>query len=203
VLIIAPPSETKRQPPAEGPGVDLDGLAFPRLTPMRRRVLDALITTSASPDAFVRLHLNLTMAPEVARNTWLREVPTMAASDVYSGPFHGGLDVAGLSATARDEAEHTVVVTSPLWGLLRLADRIPPYRLGLFTRQVGMDQRLDAEWRQAVPQELTATAKPAPVIVDLRSPESQMIGKPDDAADRTLIFRVVHAHGIRIGDVIA
>lgn len=190
MLIVLPPSETKRPPPDEGSPVDLGTLSFPSLTPMRRRILRALIATSAAPDAFRRLQVGPSLAHEVARNTWLTEQPTRPALEVYTGPLYQALDGADLSPSARARAERQLVAVSSLWGAVRPTDRIPAYRLHVCSQLVGMD-RLEPTWRTVLPAALCEAAAFRGPIVDLRSPSYQAVGMPDGLEARTVIVRVV------------
>lgn len=171
---------------------------------MRRRVFNALVATSANSDAFPRLRAKLSMAHEIARNTWLPEVPTLTAAEVYTGPLHQGLDLASLTPTARERANRLIVITSPLWGMVRPDDRIPPYRMDLVSRLVGLNERTDAVWRTVLPEVLASAAGSDGLILDLRSRPSQSIGRPAGLDGRTVVFRVQQrGFGRHIGDVVA
>jgi len=203
MLIIVPPSESKRPPVASGRPVAMDELSFPSLLPTRRRVAEALVETSADIDAFERLQVRPSQAPEVARNTSLFELPAMPVMDVYIGPLHEGLDASGLSAAAAAHADRSLVVVSALWGALRPTDRIAPYRLHVCARLIGMD-RLEPTWRAVLPDVLAGAAGPDGVVVDLRSPTYRATGMPTGLGERTVILRIDQGPaGHQLGAVIA
>lgn len=204
MLIILPPSETKRPAAEDGPPLDLEQLSFPVLTPLRRLLLGALVTTSREPDALRRLMVGPSLADEVARNQLLHELPTRRAVETYAGVLYGGLDPGSWSTEAWRHAERGVVVVSALWGALRPSDRIPPYRLHLCSRLIGLD-RLEPTWRSVLPPVLADAAQGEGPILDLRSPAYRAVGRPGGLDDQTVTLRVRPAPGApaHIGDVIA
>jgi uncharacterized protein len=204
MLIVLPPSETKRPPPDDGPPVDPERLSFPELTPMRMHVLDALVATSAETDALRRLRVSPRMAHEAMRNERLRELPTRRAIDTYAGPLYEGLDPESWSDEVARGAAQQLVIVSALWGALRPDDAIPPYRLHVCARLIGQE-RLEPMWRTMLPGVLTDASGGAGPIVDLRSPVYQAVGRPAGLDDQTVILRVRPSAGgpPHIGDVVA
>jgi cytoplasmic iron level regulating protein YaaA (DUF328/UPF0246 family) len=204
MLIIVPPSESKRPPPDHGRPLALDELSFPELTPLRARIIDALIETSAGADAFTRLFERPTMAHLIARNTLLRELPTRPAADVYTGQLHDGLDIASLSPAGAERADRSLIITSALWGALRPDDLIPAYRLRVWSNLVGMD-RLEPMWRAVLPDLFAQLAGPSGLVLDVRTPAYLALGMTAGLSHRTVALRVhqFSSSGRRIGDVIA
>ena len=204
MLIVLPPSETKLPPPEGGSPLDLDRLSFPSLTEMRERVMDALVTTSQRPDALRRLIVRPSLADEVARNEHVRDLPTRRVVDTYAGPLYEGLDAGSWSSHAERRAARQLVIVSALWGALRPGDQIPPYRLNVCARLVGMD-RLEPAWRTLLPPILTDAAAPRGPVLDLRSGSYQAVGRPTGLDDQTVTLRIRPSPGgpAHIGDVIA
>jgi cytoplasmic iron level regulating protein YaaA (DUF328/UPF0246 family) len=202
VLIILPPSESKRPAPADGSPLSLDALSFPELNSARERVVEALIATSGQPDAMERLRVRPTLIGEVARNTVLRDLPTRPAHETYTGPLHATFDAGSLLGAARQRLETDVVINSAVWGALRPSDPIQPYRLHICNHLSGLHD-LEPFWRAVLPDVL-ATAAGNGVVLDLRSPTYQASGTPARRGVPTATMRVLPEAGARsMGDVVA
>lgn len=181
----------------------MENLSFPELLPTRRLIADALVRTSADPDAFERLRVGPTMVPQVLRNLRLFELPAMPVLELYIGPFHEGLAASTWSDAAVGRAGECLVLISALWGALRPADRIAPYRLLSWADLVGIG-RPEAHWRAVLPDVLAQAAGNTGVVVDLRSRPAQAMGMPAGIGERTVTVRVDQGRpGNRLGDVIA
>jgi cytoplasmic iron level regulating protein YaaA (DUF328/UPF0246 family) len=199
VLVLLPPSEGKTAP-RRGRPLDLGSLSFPGLAPHRADVLRALVElcTDRSPVAAAGvLGLGTTQTSAVAVDARLAVAPTARADRVYSGVLYEALDLATLEGGARRRATSWLAVTSGLFGLLRLDDRIPAYRLsgdvslpGVGTVSTYWSRRLDASVREAAGRGL---------VVDLRSSTYASFWRPaPDVAAQVVTVRVLHdVDGVR------
>jgi uncharacterized protein len=201
VLILLPPSEGKTAP-SRGRPLDVASLGFPALTPARTEVLDALVTVcttdrSAGPDRAAQLlGLGPTLTGEVTRNAHLRSAPTARVDRVYSGVLYRALDVTTLSAAARRRATAWVTVASGLFGLVRLDDRIPAYRLSGNVALPGVGPVSTFWGRHLGP--VVAEAAGDGLVVDLRSSTYSPFWRPPrHQATRVVVVRVLLGAGGR------
>src|SRR4051812_33047727 len=119
MLLILPPSETKRDGGVEGTRLDLAALSFTDLTPQRAAALKALAALSRNQRlATGALSLGPTQRHEIARNRAVASSPLMPAIERYTGVLYDGLDAASLRPGEREFAAAHVVIHSALFGLL-------------------------------------------------------------------------------------
>jgi len=164
VLLLLPPSEGKASD-GEGPPLDLDALSFPSLTRTRSALVREVVRLAKTKKrAFAAaLQLSRGQQHELTRNAALLTAPTMPAAQLYTGIVYDNLSYATLSPTARRRADECVLVASALFGLLRLVDQVPPYRLSGGTVLPGSGG-LAARWRPTLEPVLAEG-----FVVDLRS----------------------------------
>ena len=187
MLVLLPPSETKRDG-GDGPALTLDGLSFQCLAEPRAAAIDSVVELAADAEAMMRaLKLGPRLASEVERNRRVRESPTMAAIDRYTGVLYDALDARTLGADARAYAARHIVVHSALFGLVGADDRIPAYRLSHDSRLPGLRPR--QLWSHPIAAVLGAAEG---LVVDLRSEGYVELG-PAPVRRDTVFVRVVSA----------
>ncbi|MBL6279519.1 peroxide stress protein YaaA [Micromonospora fiedleri] len=192
MLILLPPSEGKAEAGA-GRRLDLTRLSLPELNPVREQVLAALLTLRAGPAeaALTALGLGSGQQGELRRNARLERAATAPAGRIYTGVLYEALDLATLPAAAQRAAARQVLISSGLWGAVRLTDRIPPYRCPIGARLPGVGA-LPALWRPVLGPALTSAAGTGPVL-DLRSGAYAAAWTPrGELAERTVTVRVLH-----------
>ncbi|WP_320068635.1 peroxide stress protein YaaA [Micromonospora sp. RTGN7] len=202
MLILLPPSEGKADA-GTGRRLDLARLSLPELTPARAEVLAALVGLCAGPDEAVALAaLGLTpgLAGELRRNARLERAATTEAGRVYTGVLYEALDLVTLPPAAQRAARRSVLVSSGLWGAVRLTDRIPPYRCPIGARLPGVGA-LSAYWRRALAPAMESAAGGGAVL-DLRSGAYAATWAPrGELAERTVTVRVLHERDTPDGPV--
>ncbi|PWR13439.1 peroxide stress protein YaaA [Micromonospora sicca] len=193
MLILLPPSEGKADA-GTGRRLDPSRLSLPELTGAREEVLTALVALCAGPDeAAARAALGLSEGQrgELRRNARLREAATAPAGRIYTGVLYEALDLATLPPAAERAARRSVLISSGLWGAVRLTDRIPPYRCPVGARLPGVGA-LSAYWRRALAPAIVTAAGAGPVL-DLRSGAYAATWTPrGELAARTVTVRVLH-----------
>ena len=191
MLILLPPSEGKAVIDAGDP-VDLASLSFPMLTATRERLLRRvdMLTHGRESTALRVLGLSRRQLAELERDQTLLSSPAAPAAAVYTGVLYEALDLPSLPAPARRRVDGWVVVTSALWGAVRLTDRIPAYRLSGDTTLPRLG-KVSTLWRRPLATVLSDAAAQG-VVLDLRSSTYAAMWQPThEIAERTVTGRVL------------
>ncbi|WP_183100765.1 peroxide stress protein YaaA [Nocardioides pelophilus] len=192
MLILLPPSEGKSAP-GRGRPLELKTLSQPSLTPARERVLDALVALCRDqPDhAATVLGLSRSQSDLIARNASLTEAPTARADRIYDGVLYEALGLDSLTPSAKRRAASRLAITSSLFGLVRVGDRIPAYRLSGDATVPGLGP-VAGWWRDSLGPAVVDSLGRG-LLVDLRS--SMYAGfwrPPAELAPRVATVRVLH-----------
>lgn len=172
--------------------MDLEQLSFPSLTGTRHDVLTAVQRLCRGPKGKARTALGLgpTQDDELTRNQQLLDAPTAPAAQVYTGVLYDALGYPSLPVAARRRLDQWVVISSALWGALRLTDAIPAYRLSgdVTLPRIG---KVSTRWRDPLATVLPALAGDG-LVLDLRSGAYAAMWSPvGDVAARTVAVRVL------------
>ena len=186
MLVLLPPSETKREGGPESTHLDLAALSFPDLTSARKRAISATRRLASNLKAAAQvLKLGPKQSTEVLRNRQLTTSPVLPAIDRYTGVLYDALDAASLTAEARAFAREHLAIGSALFGMLGALDPIPAYRLSHDSRLPGV--RLKELWREPISRALVERSG---LILDLRSEAYAALGPIPDRSDAVYV-RVV------------
>jgi cytoplasmic iron level regulating protein YaaA (DUF328/UPF0246 family) len=185
VLILLPPSETKRDGGDGGP-LDLAALEFTALTSPRRSVIRAVRALARNREAAISaLKLGPKQYAEIDRNRAVTTSATMPAIDRYTGVLFDALDAGSLTPAERAFAHRHVAIHSAMLGPIAALDRIPAYRLSFDSRLPELP--LKKHWAPPVAAAFDAHEG---LVLDLRSQGYVGLG-PAPRRDDTLYVHVV------------
>lgn len=146
MLILLPPSESKT-PARRGRPMEWESLSFPALTWARQQVAEALADLGDSPAAARALGVPDGRAEDLSRNLVLDSAPARRAAELYTGVLFDALGTATMDPAVKRRAQQRVLIFSALYGVVRLGDRIAPYRLSMGANLPGIG-RLASFWAE-------------------------------------------------------
>jgi uncharacterized protein len=130
---------------------------------------------------------------EIGRNAALYEAPTLPAINRYTGVLYDALDIGSLRGTANSRARARLAVGSALFGLVRVDDPIPAYRLSATSKLPGQPT-LAARWRPVL-EPVLADIATNELVVDLRSGSYAALGRLSSVVHVDVVAE--HADGRR------
>lgn len=186
MLILLPPSETKKDGGSAGSRLQLSELRFPSLRPARLSAVAELRALARNAHTMMdALKLGAGQSPEVQRNKTIGSSPTMAAMDRYTGVLYDAFEARSLGSDARQFAARHVAIHSALFGLIGAADHIPAYRLSHDSRLPK--HSLKRLWREPIANVL---GEYPGLILDLRSQAYVGLGPTSGCGDARFVHLV-------------
>lgn len=151
-------------------------------------MISALQQVSRRPEATETLKLGHTMDDEVAANLEVLTAPAAAAERIYTGVLFHALGMATLDSASKVRARRSIVVFSGLFGVVKLGDRIPAYRLAadVTLPEIGS---VASWWRSRLTPILDEVARDQ-LIVDVRSTSYRQMWHPDTKASDWVVVDV-------------
>lgn len=129
MLFLLPPSETKA---SGGSKLTISevALTFGGLNPARQQVLAELVRVCKKPKLAAQvLKLSPKQLSAISTNLDVATGQTLRALERYTGTLYDAISPATLSEGAWLRAKQSVLIQSPLFGLIPATDLIPNYRL--------------------------------------------------------------------------
>ncbi len=191
MLILLPPSETKRDG-GDGPPLDVASLSFsPALNGTRKRVLSATVALAKHPTESAKvLKLSEKQMFEVERNRLLMTSATMPAIDRYTGVLFEALGAGTLPHASRAFLGTHAFIESALLGPIGGLDLIPAYRLSFDSRLPKLEgSPLKKVWAAPAGKAIADRAGDD-LVLDLRS-EGYADLAPLPVGDNAFYVRVV------------
>lgn len=165
LFILLPPSEGKAAGgSAAAKWRETSGTFGKQLAVQRKALVDQLAKAKGGDGKLLgvgKAHL----ARAQSANVSLRDAPTLAAHQRYTGVVWDHLDLVSLTSALRTRALKSIVVISGLLGAVSAADPIPDYRLKMGARFAPFGL-LSTWWHDSLSETLNQAFRGA-VVIDL------------------------------------
>ena len=163
--IWLPPSEGKN-PPEEGPSLNLSALSFPSLTDTRKKIIEACAQITDEEQAHQIFNATLRHSAEIEANQALMSQACAPASAVFNGVLFDALTAQEPRAWTGEGSGH-ITIFSGLFGALKPTDLIPLHRLAMGTKLPTLGN-VTALWKSVLGSAL-AEDYSEKLILDCRS----------------------------------
>ena len=153
MILLLPPSETKKSGGIEASETWLELLTFEQLLPTRKKAIAALAELSALPEAAKKLKVPARNLNDLVENQQLAQKPLLLpAIDRFDGVLFDALHDRGLKGSATEFNQldlsrlgpNEVYLHTAIFGLIDLFDEIPNFRFTAGTALPGFSQ---LDWR--------------------------------------------------------